>query len=1268
MTCERKCPDPTLRSRADAEHAFETFRILVTGLRSGETITGTGSVSQGALLSYRAPDGVHPDTVLIPPREKELDWIRLEPDLWELFIEKLGCIEFFSEMPHSQREVWLETFEAKKDVDISEMGGEIEVLQLGKSDLVNKLSADQVESIIEAGSISASDVRVMIPGKPGTNAKRHTLFFLRWFWQLSTAGASVSSSDLPVVDVNTGEVFPHGVGTNKSTIIHVFESNGVNFGIRVNRRGVNLAIPELTEIARFVLGTYGLESTLDDDVEMMIRATSGFTAAGFKSLIQKIVRFRPKTVKIPRGSSTEFEEVTLVAEVALVVSFVLLFANPGSFVPTIQRFVSGAESAAKRLVVTIYEDSCFDTNEMTTSLFQLTIGAFLFQRSKNYKPSNEFVAMCFDMAIQAIREPKTIGYTDTSSLNLFTMATVIPDNSVSSKLEYISVFMDELKSFAGDLAMMRWCAHNQSSARWAWKPVTAERPQFMPLEHCIDQHWTPEIGLFYPSAMVKTLAATSETRSKPFAPLFVKLFVEITGYNPRKSEWKTSFDDPSTDKFMEASRLAQRMVYTARTSTDTYTPEFSADVAYEYELDRSWISGMTGPIVIKGRPTGLVTLHPHDPEVLVAIRNPSRDIKCEADALLTDERESVVIETAKDFLRQGYPMVAASPPIPELKNKELVLDDSRDPTYYIRDAKGRDVLWESLRMVNSFTLGLAYAEPRLLCDIVCCINSANAIFEDWEIALEELVARSDHVDVQRAIVYLKGFDPWFEFNRISRDGGGTKYAVVQEDVGAYQFILHLTDIIPGALTRKSKSPLKFTVQNGPLMWSIRDKLEEIVLGGRPVAHGNKWGDIHDTKKRTMKAHQTDIVASMSRRHEIGKSNHFIWSTVGSGKTLCVLTYLKYLLERNELPDYVIYTLPGSSTGTIVAECEAMGFDVVILDPLKRKKIPKTLSHFEYRLKGMTPVKFKITMIEHDHLRYCEDVLPSIAPKCMFIIDEVHKALNETKRTSVALAISRLSHEVVALTGTPIIDTHTYKLIWWLKQITEFDVNEKNFWVAANGMIAKKYSPNVDIARVEIRADLTKAESKLYFSLVPPAMGGKNTNAGPKSFNKSMVVCYDACTRTMADETVNLLSKHAPGPSGVFLVAHNTTHAEELTRLLVEKGVRGKDIFTMAGGASIHLTDEAVESRQVPDYKVVITTIRKSEGYTLTRLKSMVTCVYPSNNATREQIEGRIVRIGQSAEVVDFVTVHAGILTYIMRRHADARNLAAVLKKLADEIV
>ena len=93
----------------------------------------------------------------------------------------------------------------------------------------------------------------------------------------------------------------------------------------------------------------------------------------------------------------------------------------------------------------------------------------------------------------------------------------------------------------------------------------------------------------------------------------------------------------------------------------------------------------------------------------------------------------------------------------------------------------------------------------------------------------------------------------------------------------------------------------------------------------------------------------------------------------------------------------------------------------------------------------------------------------------------------------------------------------------------------------------------------------------------------------------------------------------------------------------------------------------MESGQVPDHNVVITTVRNSEGYTLTACSVMITGVYPCNNATREQLEGRINRIGQRMEKIYYRVAHCGILTHILNNHNDARNLSSVLSSLADEI-
>ena len=136
--------------------------------------------------------------------------------------------------------------------------------------------------------------------------------------------------------------------------------------------------------------------------------------------------------------------------------------------------------------------------------------------------------------------------------------------------------------------------------------------------------------------------------------------------------------------------------------------------------------------------------------------------------------------------------------------------------------------------------------------------------------------------------------------------------------------------------------------------------------------------------------------------------------------------------------------------------------------------------------------------------------------------------------------------------------------------------------------------------------------------------------------------------------------------GVFVVARNNEHLKKIVNAFVRNGIKLKDIFEISSGNSIVLSDKTVEEGG-HDYKIVITTMYHTAGYTLTRLKSMVTSVYPSNNASREQIEGRVARIGQTSKNIPIVTVHTGILTHIMLRHKDAMNLSAVLKKLADDI-
>jgi len=309
--------------------------------------------------------------------------------------------------------------------------------------------------------------------------------------------------------------------------------------------------------------------------------------------------------------------------------------------------------------------------------------------------------------------------------------------------------------------------------------------------------------------------------------------------------------------------------------------------------------------------------------------------------------------------------------------------------------------------------------------------------------------------------------------------------------------------------------------------------------------------------------------------------------------------------------------------------------------------------------------YTINMIEHDHLRECGDTLAIKMSQSVFIFDEAHKALNDSIRTSVALNLSSLAQDTIALTGTPIIDTKTYKLIRWLERIVDFEVNEKNYWVATGAMIKYIVNTNIPVIEDNVLATFTPNEEEIYQNLVPPNLGGKNTNHKQEDIRKATEICYSVCTREMVHRTKMYLSQG----KGVFVVARTADHQRELRKKILNQvdDLEEKDIFLIGKGKSLLLTREAVDKDKVPDYRVVITTIRQSEGYTLTTLSAMVTSVYPSNNATREQIAGRINRPGQYAEDLIYTTVHAGILTYILEYHNDARNLSSVLKTISEQI-
>lgn len=506
----------------------------------------------------------------------------------------------------------------------------------------------------------------------------------------------------------------------------------------------------------------------------------------------------------------------------------------------------------------------------------------------------------------------------------------------------------KVRSFASDLAMIRYIAKNYKTCKKGMK--TVNRPPTMHLCHCIDHHWAPEVVYFYPYETV--IRKNRVTGSKPYSKLLSRIFVEVTGINPRKIK---DFDPSEFEsrEFVKNTRTAQKFVLEAKQAVPGKREESSETCKLTYTLDKSWIAGLLGAIEIPGRPTILATLQPDDPEQIVVIKKPSRDMK---NATLTPEQEEAAIKKAREMLKEGLPLNKAKAPIPALKGAKLFLketeeEDSEDVEeeeeemdeegeeedkkqkktrgaksktngkgskgkakkkekvvtkreYFIKIKETKELVkWEDI-MVDTIEIPYHQVITKGGKIKIAMTHYGEGLEVDAWKTLDEYLKEASPTIIRRALMYISGFRQSFEMGRISRDGGGTKQAVIVEDVGAFQLLIKISTIFPGALRRHKGTATTFDVPLAPLLWKVRERMGHFLAEDVDYA-SKKWGKIADSLDRTPWQHQLDALEEMKAAHDNGRKGHFIWIPVGMGKTWIVLSYLKFLMSVDKLPKYVL---------------------------------------------------------------------------------------------------------------------------------------------------------------------------------------------------------------------------------------------------------------------------------------------------------------------------------------------------------------------------
>lgn len=167
------------------------------------------------------------------------------------------------------------------------------------------------------------------------------------------------------------------------------------------------------------------------------------------------------------------------------------------------------ESFTKRVAVSIYEDS---SSLSFNRLFSILAGALLAQRVRNWTPTKELLISWLKLGLLGW-ETKT-AYKVNYREEVYKKPYVL--NSEQHILKNASAILDELKSFPTDLGLVRGWARDYPNII---EETAKSTPEVMPLCHCVDQHWAPQIAHYFNPEIVKKVTV-GHKMGQPFEKLF----------------------------------------------------------------------------------------------------------------------------------------------------------------------------------------------------------------------------------------------------------------------------------------------------------------------------------------------------------------------------------------------------------------------------------------------------------------------------------------------------------------------------------------------------------------------------------------------------------------------------------------------------------------------------------------------------------------------------------------------------------------------------
>lgn len=550
---------------------------------------------------------------------------------------------------------------------------------------------------------------------------------------------------------------------------------------------------------------------------------------------------------------------------------------------------------------------------------------------------------------------------------------------------------------------------------------------------------------------------------------------------------------------------------------------------------------------------------------------------------------------------------------------------------------------------------------------------------------------------------------------VGREGGGTDTAVTITDPIVFRVLLWMAYTYPAALVPVRGAGARFAVRSPMLLRDLRLRIVKAILGertdesasaaasvpasaaaatglraffgldagagaGAAGASSDPSGFVVDS--RSAWRHQELALQDLYERYGNGAQGGIISIEVGMGKSRIAIDTYRWLAAQG-LASYLIFVLPTSAMESVALEAmEHRGGRVTLLIGSKSSKIPTPSGADDLRGDALTVEAVRsrrghMLMVPHDELRKgnVSAVLRELAPFSFTVLDEVHEMFYSTQRTAHGLSLAQLGL-FLAMTGTFGIDAKMTRAQPWLQLLAPYEVRVggrgANFFAAASLITQFEAATGVRVEAVTERFSLEGEALAAYRAVAPAQLGGTKANGAVTSADLATAVrlCHDAATPRMVD----IAAEHMES-DGVFMVARDAAHVEELRDLMIAKIVallrsRGEPDYSSRAEALVQVTGVAgaasvcYTARGPSTPWVVITRIRFCTGYTLTAFGTMVTSVYFSNQATRRQIEGRINRIGQRRSTVRIYTVEGELLSYVRDNYKSAAALEGAIMAAA----